>query len=146
MKQTTHRHTRPFRRQRANAGFTLVELMIVLGIIAIISAVALPSYQESTRRTNRTDGMTTMLETAQTLERCFTTYGKYDNASCSVLNGASIASPKGHYNIAVVSTPTTFSLTATPQGSQVSDTKCANLTLENKGLKSATGTTPTKCW
>lgn len=132
--------------KKASAGFTLVELMIVLGIIAIISAIALPSYQDSTRKSNRADGMTTLLDTAQTLERCFTTYGKYDHASCSIANGATIVSPKTHYSIGVVSAPTTFTLTATPQGSQASDAKCLNLTLDNKGVKSATGSTPTKCW
>lgn len=129
-------------------GFTLIELMIVVAIIAIISAIAYPSYQDSVRKANRSDGLNTITDTAGRLERCYTTYGSYNNASCTgVLNGATIASQRLHYNIVITSTPSTYSLTANPvSATQLKDTRCASFTLTNTGLKTATGTDSTNCW
>lgn len=134
--------------KKAQAGFTLVELMIVVGIIAIVAAVGYPSYQNSVRKTNRVDAMNTIMDTAQQLERCFTTYGKYDHASCNIQAG-NIASPKQHYNVTVATTATTFTLTAIAQAGkpQAQDTRCGNFSLTNTGVKAVTGPDGVaKCW
>lgn len=126
-------------------GFTLIELMIVAAIIAIISAIAYPSYQASIRKTNRSDAIDTLLDTAQRLERCYTSFGSYNNASCTV--PASINSTHNHYTIAVT-TPTaaTYSLTATPvSAQQLLDTPCTSFTLTNTGQKTSTPVGST-CW
>ena len=128
-------------------GFTMIELMIVVAIIAIISAVAYPSYQDSVRKANRADAMDTMLDTAQRLERCFTTYGSYNHASCPVQGGDTIDSTHAHYEVAVTSAASTYSLTATPvSDQQQADAKCTSFTITNTGLKSATGSDSTHCW
>ena len=125
-------------------GFTLIELMIVVVIIAIISAIAYPSYQNSVRKANRADALDTLLDTAQRLERCFTSFGSYDNASCTV--PASINSPHAHYTIAVTPTASTYTLTATPvSAQQLLDTPCTSFTLTNTGLKTSTPVGST-CW
>ena len=125
-------------------GFTLVELMIVVAIIAIISAIAYPSYQDSVRRANRSDAMDTMLDTAQRLERCYTSLGSYNHASCSV--PASINSTKAHYTVAVTRTAATYSLVATPVSAiQLNDAKCTSFTLTNTGQKTSTPVGNT-CW
>lgn len=125
-------------------GFTLIELMIVVAIIAIIAAIGYPSYQDSVRKTNRADAMDTMLDTAQRLERCFTSFGSYNNASCTV--PASINSTKAHYTVAVTTTASTYSLTATPvSAQQLKDTKCTTFTLTNTGQKTSTPAGNT-CW
>ena len=134
---------------KAEKGFTLVELMIVVAIIAIISAVAYPSYQDSVRKANRADAMDTMLDTAQRMERCYTSYGVYDNATnCPVLTGTlPIESPHKHYEISVATTASTYTLTATPiTAQQLADTQCTTFVLDQTGKKTATGTTPTLCW
>ncbi len=124
-------------------GFTLIELMIVVAIIAIIAAIGYPSYQDSVRKTNRADAMDTLLETAQRLERCFTSFGSYNNAGCTV--PASLNSSKAHYSIAVTANAADYSLTATPiSAQQLKDTKCATLTLTNTGQKTSTG--GGTCW
>ncbi len=130
--------------KRHAQGFTLIELMIVVAIIAIISAIAYPSYQNSVLKTNRSDAMTTMLDTAQRLERCYTSFGAYNNTGCTV--PASVTSPKGYYTVAVATTEATYTLTGTPVSGkpQAKDTQCASFTLTNTGLKTSTG--GGTCW
>ncbi len=66
----TIRHSRAFQRgQRHTQGFTLIELMIVLVIIGIIAAVALPSYNSSVSRSRRSDCMGVLLGLAQAMEK-----------------------------------------------------------------------------
>lgn len=125
-------------------GFTLIELMIVVAIVAILAAVAYPSYQESVRKTNRSDGMTTMLDLAQQMERCYTTYGAYNNVNCPT---ASVTSPEGHYTVSVAAQATTFTITGTPlSASQQKDAKCEKLSITNTGKKTASGSLGDACW
>lgn len=127
-------------------GFTLIEMMIVVAIIAIISAVAYPSYQESVRKTNRADAMDTILSTAHRLERCYTSFGSYNNAGCTV--PATVTSTKGYYEIEVDTDASTYTLTAEPVAGtpQEKDTKCTSFVLTNTGKKTATGSASDKCW
>lgn len=133
---------------KAVKGFTLIELMIVVAIIAIISAIAYPSYQDSVRKSNRSDALDTLLDTAQRMERCYTTYGTYDNVNCPLQNGDTLNSAHAHYQIALtVPTPTTYSLTATRLSAmQQKDGKCVTFVLDNTGRKTATGTDSLNCW
>ncbi|HRL95417.1 MAG TPA: type IV pilin protein [Pseudomonas sp.] len=133
---------------RGARGFTLIELMIVVAIVGILAAIAYPSYMDYVRKGNRTDAKTALLQVAQTLERCFTQYSAYNNANCSVLNAGTVNSAEGFYTVGVVSDATTYTLTATPVAgrAQAGDAKCATLTLNNLGVKGATGTALTECW
>ncbi len=140
--------------QKVQAGFTLIELMIVVVVISLLSFIALPSYTETTRKTKRADGIAAMMEIAQALERCYTSYGKYNSAKCTakvnnvvIANAAKVLSVKKEYEITIVSTDSTYTLTGVPKtASQLKDLKCTSFILDNTGKKSATGTDSTKCW
>jgi type IV pilus assembly protein PilE len=145
----------PFRRvtglrPRNVLGFTLIELMIVVVIVGILVAVAYPSYQNQVRQTRRADGKAALLETAQRLERCFTRFNSYANGGCGIaaeLGGGGVTSAEGWYLITDGNPgAATFSLVATPQDAQATDTRCGNLTLTHTGQRTASGTVPDTCW
>jgi len=64
--------------KRKHNGFSLIEILIALVIIGIISAIAIPAYQDSVNRANRADAIADLNDAAQRLQRCFTTFGRYD--------------------------------------------------------------------
>lgn len=134
----------PFPRRRRSAGFTLIELMIVVGIVAILAAVAIPSYQESVRRGRRADARVAMTNLATRLERCFTQFGAYDAGDCDIASPSD--SPEGFYELTVDREAATWTLTAEPQGAQADDEACGTFTLTNTGQRDVSGTTPERCW
>jgi len=124
-------------------GFSLMELLIAVVILGIIASIALPSYQSYVLRARRADGKAAVTDLAQRLERCFTQYGAYNDASCTV--AASSASAEGYYAVTVASTATTYTVTATAQSAQTSDSECTSLAMNQRGQQSATGS-GADCW
>jgi type IV pilus assembly protein PilE len=129
-------------------GFTLIELMIVVVVIAILAAIAYPSYQEQVRRTRRADGKAALMNVAQQLERCYTRFGRYNDANCAV--AIPIDSTEGFYSVSAVGAvgPAAFTLAATPQNAQTSDPRCGVLRLTSTGVRGSLGVDAdaNECW
>ncbi len=138
--------------RKTQRGFTLIELMIVVAIIGILAAIAVPQYSDYVTRSRRADGQSTLLQVAQELERCYTQFSAYNNTNCAVVGtgGVSETSPEGYYVIAAAGSAlsaSAFTLTATPQGAQATnDSDCTTLTLTHLGGQGATGDDADNCW
>ncbi|MFA5940632.1 MAG: type IV pilin protein [Sinimarinibacterium sp.] len=133
--------------RKRSCGFSLIELMIAVAIVGILAAIALPSYQNSVRKSRRADAKVALTDTAQRLERCLTQYGTYDNGNCTV--AAAFDSPEAYYTISTNIGRMNYTLTATAQGQQLRDEACARFTLDNRGAKTAfngDGAAATDCW
>ena len=134
------------------AGFTLIELMIVVAIIGILAAIALPSYQESVRRGDRASARAAIMESQQFMERFYAANDAYniDKAAANVALPSrlrAVPTESVRYNLTVSATVNAYTVTATPIST---DSKCGVLTLTHTGVKGALGSTATAtvspCW
>jgi len=124
----------------AVAGFTLVEAMIVVAVVAILTAIAVPGYQDYVRRGNRAEARAALLQAAQWLERVATSTGSYlPTASVGNFPAELRTVPSATYDVSLGNTDaagSAFLLSATPRGAQAAD-KCGALTLSHTGERGA---------
>lgn len=146
------------------AGVTLIELLIAVIIVGILAAVAVPSYQDYVRQANRSEAKGILLETAQFMERNYTSNNCYQrtdgacgtartNTNCLAAVAGEVALPfcqapktgTAKYNISFNAiSAQSYTLQAAPTGSMTGDT-CGTLTLSNTGVQGAGGTVA-DCW
>ncbi|MDR2299552.1 MAG: type IV pilin protein [Comamonas sp.] len=137
-------------------GFTLIELMIVLAVVGILSAVAYPSYTEYVRRGHRADARTGLLQAQMWMERAATATGVYPtNADTTKILPAALSwtgDSNKRYTIEFKSsTNAAYTLIAKRKnpGLQAAD-KCGDFTLTHTGARGAdnlaSGATAAECW
>ena len=132
-------------------GFSLLELMIAIGIIGLLAVIAIPAYMNYTRTTNRTDAIRTMTIDAQALERCYSQAFTYSGCTAAPVGTANSA--QGYYSVTIViaSPAASYTITAVPIAPpQLADDSCATFTLNSAGTQGATSSdnsnTTATCW
>jgi type IV pilus assembly protein PilE len=148
--------------RRQFAGFTLIELMITIAIIAILAAVALPSYSEYVARANRAEARAVLQQAAQYMIRFYASNDRYDQTR----GGDDIKmpdtvrySPTGRtsanalyqikYTSGKVDGAASNSFTLTMErvsGSAAANDACGDFTLTHLGAKNITNNAPSKSW
>lgn len=138
---------------RVQRGFTLLELMVVVAIIGILVGIAVPTYQDSVRKSRRGQAKADLVEAAQAMERFYTMRNTYVGADLATI-GAPTKSPKddgatAQYTISLNGAPTVsaFSLQAVPSASTgQSKDKCGTLGITNTGVKTPNDASLKECW
>ncbi|ADC70723.1 putative prepilin like protein [Thioalkalivibrio sp. K90mix] len=130
------------------AGFTLIELMVVVAVVAILAAIAYPSYQNHVTNTWRANAAGCLTETAQSMERRYTREMSYegDLPQRGCMNESGMPE-RYDFRLAEVERAA-FRLEAVPQGVQASrDTQCGTLTLNERGERGAAANDNSgECW
>lgn len=122
------------------SGFTLIEVLVTVAIVAILAAIAFPNYSAYIQKTRRADAQEKLLDLAAQMERWFFSQNRYpEQASIAQLGGAT--SKDGHYTVTITTVApfNTYTLTAAPVagGSQATDTECQFFTITNTGALTA---------
>ncbi|MGV7200404.1 type IV pilin protein [Xanthomonas axonopodis pv. betlicola] len=126
-------------------GFTLIELMIVVAVVAILSAIAYPSYTEHVRKSRRAQAKVDLVEYGQLAERFHTVQNTYVGFSLP-----STVSPReggtAAYSLALSQqTQSGYVITATPGAAQVAD-KCGTLSIDQASRKTNSKGLKSDCW
>lgn len=141
-------------RNRASRGFTLIEVMMVIVIISVLLAIALPAYENSMQKGRRADAKAALMNVANQQEQFMADQNTY------TLNMAELGFPQdpyiseeGHYTVDAAvcgggSIDRCYVLTAVPRvGSpQADDSRCTQFVLGSNGAKTALGSDPQSCW
>lgn len=144
-------------------GFTLIEMMITVAIIAIIASIAYPSFQEQIRKSRRADGISALMGLHMAQQRLRANcrfYAQQIDTTAGATNDcqgtaadSKVAyvnqSSEGYYALSIAAgtaTGNAYTIVADPQGNQAADTDCDPLQLQitagsREGVK-----TPADCW
>jgi type IV pilus assembly protein PilE len=133
---------------RRIAGFTLIELTIALAIVAVLTSLAVPSYQSVVRKSRRTEAQAALLDLALRQERWRSDHASYAPASSEIGAGAWDRRLGRYYRLEVVgTTATSFTVQAAAvsgQGQehdQQGSVPCSTLGIDQSGVRS-----PSACW
>jgi type IV pilus assembly protein PilE len=135
-------------------GITLFELLVVLALVGVVAAFALPAYRQHLRRIHRADAMTALLQLQSAQESHYSRHGTY-TASVSGAPpaglGLAATSLANRYalSVALAADGQSFIATATPtaDGGQEADYECLAFSVDASGRRAVSGTgSAQNCW
>lgn len=141
---------------KARRGFTLIELMVVVLIVAVLAGLAINAYSKQVRKSRRAESKQVITDYALREEKYRSTHTQYENNITTLLGAAppastyytfAITTPTGNCDLTVVtakSIKNSFTVTATAAGDQIKDTGCTPMVFENRC--GVIYKTPTACW
>ena len=147
---------------RRSAGFSLIELMIVVAIATVLAVIAIPSYNNQIRKSRRTEAKAAIMDLAAREERYYATQNLYSSDPVALQYGAGAAWPVSTGNYYVIALPVITQATTTAAGmytlkvvpavgsTQLKDTSCQTFIVDQTGKQASldnTGTdSTTTCW
>jgi type IV pilus assembly protein PilE len=137
----------------ASTGFTLIELMVAVAVVAILGTIAMATYTKQIQKSRRTDARSAVMDLAGREEKLFSTTNAYSSAVSDLGYGTPadvwpINVGSGYYQVTVTTpTPVSYLVTATAIGAQLKDTSCLSFSVDQLGSQTATGGgTASECW
>lgn len=134
-------------------GFSLMEVLAAMAILAVLTAIAIPNYTAYIARGNRAEARGALLEATNWMERWRTERGRYDDPAN--VNNPPPTFPwaqvprtgTAKYTVAIAATAATYAITATATGPMAGDA-CTTLTINQTGQRTFTGASGSQeiCW
>ncbi|OBY89108.1 hypothetical protein A6723_011410 [Pseudomonas sp. AU11447] len=135
-------------------GFTLIELMVVVCILALLAGIAIPNYRQYVLRANRSEAQTLLRDAAAQQERYLAQYSKYTDAATRLAFGYPLVdgkrlSPHQLYELQaefIDGNTRSYRLTALRRGAQAGDSECGDFTLDHQGQRGTSAGSVDSCW
>jgi type IV pilus assembly protein PilE len=133
---------------RKTTGFTLIEILVVVIIIGLIAAFAIPSYTSYVVRANRTQAQIGLYDLATRMENYYNE-NNYSYAGATVTGiGGQTTTNDNNYRFDITNlSASTYTLEAIPQNAQANDSECGSYMLDQLGQKTVSGSASAQtCW
>jgi type IV pilus assembly protein PilE len=139
-------------------GMTLIELLVVIGVLGILTSIAVPTYRKYLLRAQRSEAKIALLQLQTAQEKYYLQYNAYTDkvttSSTAEVPGLGLpgTSETSKYDIRVTTLGAggqSYTATASPHagGGQTDDKDCANFTITERGQRGVSGTSSTEhCW
>jgi type IV pilus assembly protein PilE len=146
----------PLHPRARSGGFTLIELMITIAIVALLASIAIPSYSSFIARGKRADARGQLLQAAQYMQRFYAANDAFNTSRSGQAIADSMPTPLQRapaegvqvYTLSINATSAAYTLTMAPSGTMASD-PCASFILNSAGVRSVSGAatkTRDECW